>query len=261
VPKLVTSEWLAGRLGDSSLQVIDPRTRERYLSGHAAGAVHVPMREAFGGEGRIHDDRRLAEWLAGRGIASDRPVAVYDDFDFQKGSMVAWILEYLGHGDVSLLAAPFSSTWQAEGREYFYRPVHPDSARFAVAPRPELRATPDEASSGTMAILDVRSGEEYRRTEPVANEPVGHLPGAVNVPWRAFVRDQQDPFVGADEIARLLAEAGIADKRPIVVYCQSGPRAAVAFTAIRLVGRSAGLYDGSFLDWIRAGRPVEKGGS
>jgi thiosulfate/3-mercaptopyruvate sulfurtransferase len=257
VPKLVTSEWLAARLGDPALQVIDPRTRERYLSGHAAGAVHVPMREAFDGEGRMHNDRRLAEWLSKRGIASDRPVAVYDDFDFQKGAMVAWILEYLGHSEISLLAAPFSSTWQTEDRELFYRPVYRDPAKLNAAPRSELRVTSDEVMNG-MAILDVRSREEYGRTEPVANESVGHIPGAVNIPWRAFVRDQQNAFVDANETGRLLADAGIADERRILVYCRAGPRAAVAFAALRLAGRSVGLYDGSFLDWKRAGRPIEK---
>lgn len=53
-------------------------------------------------------------------------------------------------------------------------------------------------------LLDVRTPEEFAS---------GHLPGAVNVP--------------VDQLPRRLDEVGSKDK-PVVVYCRSGRRSAIA---------------------------------
>jgi thiosulfate/3-mercaptopyruvate sulfurtransferase len=207
-------------------------------------------------EGALRGDEELAAWLAGRGVSRERPIVVYDDFDAQKGSMLAWILEYLGHDDVSLLDAPFGR-WQATGRELFYRPVRPGPASFAPSPRPELRATRQQVADAAGALLDVRSPEEHAGVELTPGEAVGRIPGSVHASWLAFVRDEDTLFAGDEEVTALLAELGLADAESVIVYCRSGPRAAVAATALRLSGRQARLYVGSFLDWTAAQMPVE----
>jgi phage shock protein E len=61
-------------------------------------------------------------------------------------------------------------------------------------------------------LVDVRTPQEYAE---------GHAPGAVNVP--------------VDEISGRAAELGGADT-PIVVYCRTGRRSAIAVEALRALG-------------------------
>jgi rhodanese-related sulfurtransferase len=90
--------------------------------------------------------------------------------------------------------------------------------------------------SGTApVIVDVRSAYEYRH---------GHIPGAIHMPfWQSF-------FL-ADN---LTATGG----RPVVVYCQHGPRAFIARFALRQAGHADVRYlDGHMSGWEKAGLPQE----
>src|SRR5262249_8289085 len=156
---------------------------------------------------------------------------------------------------VKLLDAPFAR-WRASGRELFYRPVSPEATEFAPARRPELRALLEDVSApATGAPLDVRAAEEFDAPDQ-GDEPGGPNPGAVNVDWRAFVEDGDTLFTGPDGVQRALNDAGAAHGDGTIVYCRSGPRAAVAFVAMCRAGVPARLYVGSFLEWTRAGMPV-----
>jgi hydroxyacylglutathione hydrolase len=98
----------------------------------------------------------------------------------------------------------------------------------------ELAARIDSGSPPT--ILDVRSGREFA---------AGHIPGAVHVPFWAVVAGHRVP--------------GNPDE-PIVVYCQHGPRAHLAGSALRRRGFQQVAYlDGHMTRWIREGRPRQTG--
>jgi thiosulfate/3-mercaptopyruvate sulfurtransferase len=255
VPELVPIEWLDEHLGSAGVLVLDPRTRERYLSGHASGAVHAPIRHAFDAEGRLRSGEELAAWLGSRGVSRGVVVAVLDDYDGQKGSTLAWILEYLGHPAVKFLNAPFAR-WRDSGRELFYRPVGPEPAEFTASRHTELRASREDVAKARGRAVDVRAPEEFDAASE-ADEPGGHIPGAVNLDWRAFVTDSDELFADPHTVLRLLESAGLSAGDKPIVYCRSGPRAAVAIVAMSRAGVPATLYDGSFLDWTRARMPVE----
>ena len=84
-------------------------------------------------------------------------------------------------------------------------------------------------------IVDVRSAYEYRK---------GHIPDAIHMPfWQSF-------FLAND-----LTAPG---DRPVVVYCQHGPRAVIAKFALRLAGHTDVRYlDGHMSGWEKAGLPLE----
>lgn len=87
----------------------------------------------------------------------------------------------------------------------------------------------------TPLVVDVRSSMEYRR---------GHVPGALHLPlWSVPFKRRQLP----------------SDGRPVVVYCEAGPRAVLARGLMLLVGvRPVDYLDGHMAAWRRAGLPVEK---
>lgn len=85
-------------------------------------------------------------------------------------------------------------------------------------------------------IIDVREPEEYRQ---------GHLPAAINIP-RGLLE------------FRISGEPALQDcARPLVVYCKTSGRAALAASVLQQMGFSdvtsiAGGYDA----WAAAGLPV-----
>jgi rhodanese-related sulfurtransferase len=95
-----------------------------------------------------------------------------------------------------------------------------------------------QIKSGTApVIVDVRSAYEYR---------TGHIPGAIHMPfWQSFF------------LANNLTASG---DRPVVVYCQHGPRAVIARVALRWAGYADVRYlDGHMSGWENAGLPLETG--
>jgi rhodanese-related sulfurtransferase len=102
------------------------------------------------------------------------------------------------------------------------------------------RVTPEallaSIDSGTPpVIVDVRTRREYDG---------GHVPGALHVPFYTLVWSRD----------RLPAPPEQTPALPIVVYCHHGPRAGVAWAALRLAGYTNVRYlDGHMAGWVRAG--------
>ncbi|WP_374547320.1 rhodanese-like domain-containing protein [Rhodoblastus sp.] len=90
-------------------------------------------------------------------------------------------------------------------------------------------------ADGSIALIDVREPDEFA---------AGHIPGAASMPLSRF-----DP-------AHLPKEPG----KRIVFNCRSGKRTLQAIEMARLGGRrdADAHYEGSMLEWVAAGEPVEK---
>ena len=86
------------------------------------------------------------------------------------------------------------------------------------------------------AILDVRTRWEFAG---------GHVPGAVHIPfWTLLAR---------------LPEISAKREKPLVVYCELGPRAWMAGAALRLCGfRHVEYLDGHMANWRRSRLLQEK---
>ena len=98
---------------------------------------------------------------------------------------------------------------------------------------PELLARIDAGNAP--AILDVRSGKEFRR---------GHVPGAVHIPFTAIGSHAWEIPGSPDD--------------PIVVYCGLGPRAWIAGHALRRHGFDKVIYlKGHMYGWRKARLRVE----
>ena len=85
-------------------------------------------------------------------------------------------------------------------------------------------------------IVDVRTRREY---------DAGHVPGAIHVPFYTLLV-RQDDIPGPRD-------------RPVVVYCEHGPRAGVARFALRLTGFTDVRYlDGHMSGWKDRGLVQER---
>ncbi len=105
-------------------------------------------------------------------------------------------------------------------------------------------ATASEARNAGAVILDVREADEYKN---------GHVPGAVNVP-RGVLEFRIDELEAFDDLTD-----EVRFKKPILVYCRSGKRAALATARLQEMGYSdVKSIEGGFKAWQAEGLPVEK---
>lgn len=106
-------------------------------------------------------------------------------------------------------------------------------AATEIAPA-ELRAQL-AADADAPLVLDVRRPDEFA---------AGHVPGAVNIPH--------------DQIADRLAELEASKDRPIVAYCGSGRRAAIALAVLHEAGFTKLLHlTGDMPGWAADAEPPE----
>ncbi len=118
--RLVTTGWLAERLGTPGLVVVESSEDVLlYETGHIREAVKVdwhtelndPLtRDYVDGEG-------FAALMRAKGIARGDTVVVYGDKNNWWAAYALWVFTLFGHADVRLLDGG-RTKWEAEGREY-----------------------------------------------------------------------------------------------------------------------------------------------
>ncbi len=256
--KFVSMDWVGERLGRREFTLVDARRPMKYLSGHLPGAINIPAYKAFNAEGRLHGPELLVRLIGEAGLGDDSCPIIYDSPEGQNAAMMAWILDYLGRTEVTILEG-FFEAWKASGREILYKPVTLPSRSFLARTNPSVRATLDEVRNArAITLVDFRSAEEYHGTATVGDDRPGHIPGAVNIVWRDLGVPSQRILKPAEELAQIANAAGIGPGTNVVAYCRSGPRAAVGYLALSQVGANVRLFDGSFAQWSQAGLPAEK---
>jgi thiosulfate/3-mercaptopyruvate sulfurtransferase len=255
--KLVSIDWVEEHLGQREFLLVDARRPMKYLSGHLPGAINIPAYKAFGPEGRLLEPAALADLIGNGGLGDDSIAIVYDSPEGQNAAMLGWILEYLGRADVCILDG-FFEVWKAGGHEVLYKPVQQPRKNFTSRLNPSVRATLDDVRAvHGVTLVDFRSREEYTGATTIGEDKAGHIPSAVNIAWRDLGLSER-MLKRVEDLARIADAAGVDRSDKVVVYCRSGPRAALGYLALSQLGADVRLYDGSFAQWSQAGLPAEK---
>jgi thiosulfate/3-mercaptopyruvate sulfurtransferase len=275
---LVDTAWLAARLGDDRLHVIEVgRDANEYERAHIPGAVawtcgtdlHTPdRRDAL-------TQRDLTRLLRSSGVRRGGTIVLYGGDDNWFAAHAYWVLKLRGYDGAKLLDGG-RRAWELEDRPM-------TQSRSLVATTDvnvrglltnRIRAFRDEVVAAAAAhpggdeltFLDVRSPEEYRgeRLHPEelpgeVSQVAGHIPGARNIPWDAST-NRDGTYRRAGELRELYAEAGLTPDRDIVTYCSVGERSAHSwFVLHELLGYpNVKNYDGSWTEYgSLVGVPVE----
>jgi thiosulfate/3-mercaptopyruvate sulfurtransferase len=207
------------------------------------GAVSVDWRIGVEGgrrSGRLGDVAAAAKAFGDLGVTESRPVLVVGDWTAGWGEegRIAWDLEYLGHPAVQVLEGGISA-WPGPRVSGASAPI---PSVFTAAPREQLRADRSEVRAAPV-VVDVREPDEYHGSNWFLAAYGGHVPGAVNAPWRSIV----------DGTVALPAD------RPVVVYCTGGVRSALAWLWLSNHGVEVMNYDGSWWDWAEHEPPPISG--
>lgn len=272
--KLVSTSWLAERLGEPGLVVVESDEDVLlYAVGHIPGAVKVDwhtelndpvVRDYVDGEG-------FAELLSAKGISRDDTVVIYGDKSNWWAAYALWVFTLFGHPDVRLLDGG-RDKWIAEGREITTEVPERIATRYPVVERDDRteRAFRDDVIDHLgNPLIDIRSPQEYtgeRVTHPdYPEEGVlrgGHIPTAHNVPWaRAVAAD--GGYLTREELEAIYrGELGLAPTESVITYCRIGERSSHTWFALRyLLGfQAVRNYDGSWTEWGNAVRvPIVQG--
>ena len=273
----VNKEWVVQQLENDLVKIVDCRFdnsdpavgRKQYETSHIPGAVHFDLQKDLaspaskhGGRNPLPDFKELQDKLEAAGISNESTVVVYDNGSAENAARFWWLLNYLGHEETFVLNGGYQSWLEAEfptSNEI----LKPERATFEMLPQESLLANYDEVRAisndedSKTVLMDVRAKERYTGEPEQADGEGGHIPGAINYPWKENLVDNhfKDDTRLQDHYSKLNKED------PIIVYCGSGITATPSFLALKSAGfKNVKLYAGSFSDWISyQDSPIDKG--
>ncbi len=221
---LAETGWLAGRLSDSKVRVIDARWPREYAAGHVPGAVNL---NGFGGiprasNGDMASPEEFTKLAGSLSISNDTIVVVYDAPGQMMG-MVAWAFLYYGHRNVRLLDGGFDKWCREERPVSTETPEYPYS-NFVPAPVDAIYCSLDQAraaaSRPNTVFWDTRTLEEFEGTSSSYGAPPrpGRIPGAIHLHWEDLIDSGMKTLLPAKELRSLLVSKGITPDNEVHTY-------------------------------------------
>ncbi|WP_033542956.1 sulfurtransferase [Planococcus sp. CAU13] len=286
IPLIVSTDWLAERLDDPKLRIVDATVfmkfpegggppnvesgRSSYEQGHIPGAVYadlagelsdpesdlpftVPPREVF--------VKKMTEL----GIGDDTYTVIYDQNALVGepvaasywASRLAWQLRYEGFDRIAILEGGLQK-WQAEGRGLSTESQAYPMANYTGHRRPEMLATKDDVRKAMdddqTVLINSLSPEDFNS---------GHIPGSTNVFFGAHADEETKALFSEEQLRASFEQSGALDpSKKVITYCGGGIAATWNALVLNSLGQSnVAVYDGSMNEWTSDPNcPVVKSG-
>jgi len=271
ISPLVTTEWLQAELARPDLVIVQLTSPAEFEKGHIPGSVAVDFNNDFvappvegGLRVELPDPSALQGVLRATGVTpTSRIVVVYEQqLAFTRAGRAFFTLEWAGlAGQVAVLDGGLPK-WVREGRPTATGPAKSVAAsQLVIHPEPMRRATKDEVraavGSATTRIVDARDTVFYQDLRDNNMPRGGHIASAVSLPY-STVTNPDGTLRSREELAQLVATAGIGADQKLVSYCHIGMQASWMYFTLRYLGRDVRMFDGSFDEWSRdPAMPVE----
>ncbi len=235
---LISASDLSGLVAVQDTILLDVRQPEEFEAGHIPNSFNVPIRTLTQNLSLLSDENASIVVICKGGgratlAATSLEILGYTNVKILKGGFDAWAGEELPTTTdvmdmMSGVAPEFDPAVFAAVDSYLTN--LPDG--FALISAPNLMA---EVASQAPVLIDVRSDDEWA---------TGYIAGAQHI-WINDFANQFD-MLPADK------------STPVVVYCQSGYRGAMAAVMMNLLGYTNVLnLAGGLNSWNAAGLPLE----
>ena len=177
---LVSTEWLAARLSDPSVVVVQVgMDRKAYDAGHVPGARFLAWNDVAvtrGVPNEIPPMPDLMVTVRRLGLDAEKKVVLYDDAGGLPAARAYVALDYVGLGDCTAMLDGHWQRWTAEGRPISRDVPAVESSSYAPRLRPEvvvtLRAMEDyvyaknNIGGTSVEFVDARPPNQYSGEEP-----------------------------------------------------------------------------------------------
>ncbi|MFW7267614.1 sulfurtransferase [Gluconacetobacter sp. Hr-1-5] len=271
---LVSADWLAGRIGDPDLVILDASImretgadgRGTYRSGaahfrqegHVPGARFADLFDDFSDPAARFpftrpDTSRLDATARKLGLHANSRIVVYDALTGAWAARVWWILRVHGHRHVAVLDGGLAE-WCRQGAPLEYgAPADPGTGTWVAA------AALRQGFASLAEMVDIVEGRRAASVVCALSEADfsgagstdprrGHIPGSRNLPYRSLL-DRHGRFDPAS-IRRKVARLDLKRDEDIVLYCGGGINAAGLALALEQDGfQRLSIFDGSLAEW------------
>lgn len=266
---LVTPAWVAEQMEKGKVVLLHVGEKAGYDAEHIPGAQYITFEDVAmrNSEGTPLELRPLAELedLAQRlGISENTAVVIYMGKDWiTPGARVYFTLDYLGLGAQTAVLDGGLPAWKAEGRAVTAEVPTVARGNYKARPRSEIVVTADwvqkNIGNAAVTLVDARTLDFYTGASDArgAYPRPGHIPGAVNVPYRDLWQEG-GKLKEAAALEEIFRAAGVKPGARVVTYCHIGQQASLAYFVAKSLGYDAAMYDGSFTEWTAKNLPVEK---
>ena len=265
---LVSTAWLADRLGDPGVVVFDCT---KYLpnEGKDGAALfneaHIPGARFFDIDVVADAETELPHMaptpgrferlMRALGVAEDSATVFYDQKGIASSARGWWLMGLFGHDRAAVLDGGLPK-WRAEGRPVTAEATPaPVPTRFRASFRAARLRGLGDMIDPQAHVLDARPAARFHGTapEPRPGLPSGHMPGSRSLPSTSLL-GPDGTMLPADSLRALFTEAGVDGSRPVVTSCGTGVTACILALGLLRAGLPQGaVYDGSWTEW--AARP------
>ncbi len=259
---LVSTEWVHENLSDLDIFDFQPNVHD-YISEHIPSSVYFHqglLRAPKDGVPAKYVSEEIIENLFQRlGVEKNTPTVVYTGEGAFKGwgdgleqTMAAYTFARFGHNEVYLMDGGLEK-WKKEDKEVEKDYTEFDTSSFEVDVRNELFIEYEDfkevKDNEDVVLLDARPKHLYEEQGPWMKP--GHIPGAVNLPWKSLMQDNPRKLRPLNEVKQILEKKGVTEDKQIICSCGTGREATNEFVLLNyyLNYPSVKLYEGSFTEW------------
>ncbi len=275
---LVSTQWLADRLDEPGLVVLDASAhlpdakrdaRSEFAEAHIPGARFLDLATLIDPDSPVPSavptGPQFAERMRALGVNSGDRIVVYDDSAVRTAAR-AWFIARLHGSEVAILDGGLGK-WRADGfplesgetaavrQGNFESSGGPGTVRYKSEMLANLGARREQ-------VVDARGRARFTGEDKDFRPGVsdGHIPGSRNLPF-GLVFSHDGTYADEKDIRRAFADAGVDLDEPIVTTCGGGVTAACLLFALEQIGKAdVALYDGSWSEWgADPGTPKELG--
>jgi thiosulfate/3-mercaptopyruvate sulfurtransferase len=265
---LVETDWLEQHLGAPGLVVLDAtwtmpsepkRGHDLYREAHIPGSHFFDIDELSDASSpyphMLPPPEKFASRMRKMGVGNGMKIVVYDCKGIFSAPRAWWMFRVMGHEDVAVLNGGFKK-WRSEGRPVEEGEAGPRSERHFSA-RKDFELVRDVSDvihaldGGHTQIVDARGKARFEghEVEPRPTPRLGHMPGAMNLPYGSLLT-AEGAMKPTAELRAIFEAAGIHPEKPVITTCGSGVTACILALGLAILGNEhAAVYDGSWAEW------------